>query len=250
MNVEEYEKMYTMEDTYWWFQGRQQIVKSMVQQYVRKKPRPGRVLDVGCGTGLLLQRLSALRPVGIDFSQLALRFSRRRGAKNLLRGDVTSLPIQDSSLDLIFALDLIEHIEHDDQLVREFQRVLASGGHLIATVPAHQVLWSDHDVALHHFRRYSWRSFRKLLTGAGLRPVKYSYAISFTYYPIVLFRLLQLWWQRSHGVEGPARPKTHLIPLPTFLNLPLIWVLQLEAFLLRYVNLPVGVSLLAVCRKD
>jgi SAM-dependent methyltransferase len=249
VNVEEYERMYSMEDSYWWFQGRLAIVQSLLDRYLPEQPRPGRVLDVGCGTGLILKTLDKWEPTGIDFSHLALEFSRRRGARNLIQGNVVELPFADNSLDLILALDLIEHIEDDRRIVAEFHRVLRPGGCLIATVPAHQFLWSDHDIALHHFRRYSYKGFRRLLRGAGFRPLKYSYGISFTYYPIVAFRMLQRFWQRSHGVESPARPRTHLIPLPWFINQPLIKVLELEALLLRHINLPIGVSLMTLCRK-
>jgi SAM-dependent methyltransferase len=249
MNVEEYEKMYSMEDRYWWFQGRLSIVRAILDGYMRDQPRKGRVLDVGCGTGLVLNALRAWEPVGIDFSPLALQFSQRRGAANLLRGDVTELPIVSDSMDLVLALDLMEHIEDDKRLTDEFFRVLRPGGYLMATVPAHQFLWSDHDVALHHFRRYSHEGFRHLLTNAGFDPVKYSFGISFTYFPIVAFRLLQRAWQRSHGVEAPARPRTHLIPLPHSLNRLLISILKFEGFLLRHINLPVGISLMTLCRK-
>jgi len=249
MNVEEYEKMYTLEDRYWWFQGRLSMVQAILDEFMEEKPRPGHVLDVGCGTGLVLNALRRYEPIGIDFSPLALQFSHRRGARNLVRGDVTELPFASNSMDLILALDLMEHIKDHRRLTDEFFRVLRPGGYLMATVPAHKFLWSDHDIALHHFRRYSHQGFRRLLTDAGFVPQKYSYGISFTYFPIVAFRLLQRLWQRSHGVEAPARPRTHLIPLPKPINQALIGVLKCEAALLRRVDLPVGVSLMTLCRK-
>jgi len=249
MNVEEYERMYELEDTYWWFQGRMRMIESILAAYMREEPRPGRVLDVGCGTGLMLRRLKRWDPAGLDFSALSMHFCHKRGVHRLMRGDVVKLPIASNSIDLILALDLIEHIERDDLMIREFHRVLRPGGYLMATVPAHQELWSDHDVALHHHRRYSYKGFRRLLTEAGFKPVKYSYGISFTYYPIVAFRRLQRLWQRSHGVEGPSRARAHLIPLPGSINKALIGLLHLEAAMLRYIDLPKGVSLMTLCRK-
>lgn len=249
MNVEEYERMYELEDNYWWFQGRMRMITTILDTYMKETPRPGRVLDVGCGTGLMLSKLKHWEPTGLDFSHLAMNFCRKRGIEHLMIGDVVKLPVADESVDLVLALDLIEHIERDDLMIQEFRRVLRPGGYLMATVPAHQFLWSDHDIALHHYRRYSYKSLRKLLDSAGLEPVKYTYGISFTYYPIVLFRMLQKAWQRSTGVKGPARPRAHLIPLPWFINTPFIKMLHLEAWLLRYINLPQGVSLMTLCRK-
>ena len=249
MNVDEYERMYVLEDTYWWFQGRMRMIQTLLEHYMPESPRPGRVLDVGCGTGLMLQHLKHWEPVGLDFSTLAMSFCRRRGLDHLVAGDVVKLPIRSGSMDLILALDLIEHIERDDLMIREFRRVLRPGGYLMATVPAHQKLWSDHDVALHHYRRYSYTGFRRLLRSAGFQPLKYSYGITFTYHAISSFRWLQRQWHRAtHDVRD--RPRAHLIPLPWYLNTPLIKLLHAEAALLRHVDLPFGVSLMTLCRKE
>lgn len=249
MNVEEYEKMYHLEDTYWWFQGRLRIIRAVLDAYMKTEPREGRVLDVGCGTGLMLKTAAKWKPIGMDFSHLALSFCKSRGAENVVQADVIRLPFADGSLDLILALDMMEHVERDDLLIREFNRVLRPGGYLMATVPAHPSLWSDHDIALHHFRRYTWDSLRRLLGEGGFKPVKYTYAISFLHPLIVVFRLVQCLWQRSTGVDENRRPKTHLIPLPGPANKLLIGILSLEARLLRRWNLPTGTSLVTLARK-
>lgn len=245
MEAVEYENMYTLEDTYWWFQGRMKIITNCLETH--GVLRPGiRVLDVGCGTGLMLRRLADCRPIGLDFSPLSMQFCRRRGVERLLQGDVVHLPFRDDSLDLILALDLLEHVERDDLLVDQFQRVLKPGGHAMITVPAHQSLWSEHDEALHHYRRYSKEQFRGLLTERGFDLVKYSFAISATYYPIVAFRRFQRWRQRG---DENHRPKTHLITLPGPINRALIQVLHAEAWWLRRHSLPFGVTLLCLARK-
>ncbi len=249
MEAQEYERMHALEDHYWWFQGRMRMIRTVLDTYMKAPPRPGRVLDVGCGTGLMLSRVKEWQPVGLDFSQLALGYCRGRGIRHLLQGDVVHLPVKSNSMDLVLALDLIEHVERDDLMAGEFHRILRPGGYLMATVPAHQFLWSDHDVALHHFRRYSYEGFRKLLREAGFRPVKYSYGITFTYIPIVMFRWMQRLWQKSIPVDSAVRPKTHLIPLPGPINTTLIKLLHAEAALLRHMDLPFGVSLVALCRK-
>ncbi|MCB2155784.1 class I SAM-dependent methyltransferase [bacterium] len=250
MNTEEYEKMYELEGSYWWFQGRLRLIQAVLDRYLPEPPRPGRVLDVGCGTGLMLQTVASWKPIGLDFSQLALKFCRDRGIENLALADVVHLPFETGSLDLILALDMMEHVERDDLLIREFNRVLRPGGYLMATVPAHEELWSDHDIALHHFRRYSHKSLRKLLASGGFRPVKYSFAIFFVHPIIIGFRRLQRWWQRSTGVREARRPKTHLIPLPRPANTFLRKLLHLEARMIRHIDLPAGTSLITLARKE
>jgi ubiquinone/menaquinone biosynthesis C-methylase UbiE len=242
LNPEEYGRMYEREDSYWYFQGRRAIISGLLRRNLPIKSRPLRVLDVGCGTGLMLEHLQGLgqRPVGLDKHELALSFCRKRGAKSLLRADVTRLPFRDDSFDVILALDLIEHVEDDRGLLDEFRRVTSRGGRAMITVPAHPFLWSEHDEALHHIRRYRRGPFLELLREAGFRPVRYTYAISLLFGPIVVFRQLQRLF------KGRDRPKTDLIVLPRALNRLLIELLRLEGAFLRRANLPVGVSIFAL----
>ena len=245
MQTEEYARMYGLEDHYWWFQGRKAIVVQLLSQLPALR-RPGaRVLDLGCGTGLMLEHLNAGNwAVGLDFSPLALGFSRRRGASRLVQGDVQRLPVASDSFDVVTALDLAEHVERDDAFFREVRRVLRTGGRLVLTVPAHPFLWSDHDEALFHYRRYTRAELRAKLLAAGLRIERLSYGISLTFPAIVAFRFLQRLWQK------PGHPKTHLITLPNWANTFLRRSVEFEAWILRKHDLPFGVSLLAVAAKD
>jgi SAM-dependent methyltransferase len=245
MQTEEYARMYALEDHYWWFQGRKAIVTGLLDQVAAFHRADARVLDLGCGTGLMLEHLSARHwAVGLDFSPLALGFSRRRGATRLVQGDVQRLPVAADSFDIVTALDLAEHVERDDIFFREVRRALRPGGRLVLTVPAHPFLWSDHDEALFHYRRYRRADLRTKLLAAGFRIERLSYGISVTFLPIVAFRFLQRLWQR------PGHPKTHLIALPEWANTLLRRTVEFEAWVLRRWNLPCGVSLLAVAAKD
>jgi len=248
MNFEEYEKMYSQENTYWWFQGRKKILFKMMERFELLRNGKAKVLDVGCGTGLILEKISNRSfAVGIDFSSQALSFCKQRGLKNLIKGNVQDLPIRDSSVDLVLALDLLEHIEDDKGLIKEIQRTLKPDGYLLATVPAHQFLWSDHDEALHHYRRYSKRGFHNLISSDALVPIKYTYVITVTFIPIFLFRVIQKIYH--FFVCRERKPKTHIIILPKILNSLLISILDIEGTILEYTNFPIGVSLLCIAQK-
>jgi len=243
MEPVEYDKMYNLESSYWWFQGRKRIVQTLLEKGVPRRPESP-ALDMGCGTGLMLEDLQKTRPViGLDFSTLALRYSRKRCDAPLVRADAQSLPFQTGALDLITALDLTEHVPKDNEMIREIVRVLRPGGRVVLTVPAHPFLWSEHDESLHHFRRYTRPALTSLIRNSGLSIERMGSCITFTYPIIVLFRLLQ------RLLRKPGKPKTHLIILPAWANRLLLWTVHLEAFLIRWFDLPFGVTLYAVARK-
>ncbi len=245
MDYAQYEKMYHLEQTYWWFQGRKRIVMGLLEPFLggdgEKSPR---VLDLGCGTGLILDELRRRgRPIGIDFSPRALEFCRRRDLDGLVRADVTTLPLRAATADVITALDITEHVENDDGMIAEIARTLRPGGQVLLTVPAHPFLWSEHDETLWHRRRYTRRSLLALFDGKPLRVRRCTYAITFTFLPIVAYRLFQ------KMRPGKREPRTHLILLPRWANSLLTRVLAFEAWLLKRMNLPFGVSLVLLAER-
>ncbi len=248
MQPEEYAKMYDLEDTYWWFQGRLSLVADQFNHLSPLLQESTRVLDLGCGTGLMLHYLNArCWTAGLDFSKLALDFSRQRGLNRLLQADVQALPVRGDSCDVVTALDLAEHVRHDERMFAEVHRILRPGGQFVLTTPAHPFLWSDHDDALYHCRRYTREELRQKLLDAGFQIERLTYCISFTFPAIVAFRLLQKLYHRLF--QKPERPKTHVIQLPGWANRFLKATVLIETRLLRHFDLPFGVTLLAVLRK-
>jgi len=244
MRPEEYERMYSLENTYWWFQGRKEIVLELLRRYTPLGNDRLSVLDVGCGTGLMLEALRPYaHPVGIDFSRLAMMYCAQRGIERLVCARVEALPFGDETFDLLLALDLFEHIDDDAALIREMWRLCRPGGRLLISVPAYPFLWSDHDEALHHRRRYRRTTLRQLIGLTDFEIVRFTYAITVLLLPIVVFRLLQ------RVLKPKGAPKTHLIALPKPINRLLIALEKAEARWLRSYDLPFGVSLLALLRK-
>lgn len=243
MKQRQYQELYDLEETYWWFIGRRALVRQMVERYCGRSGL--RLLDAGCGTGGTLSRMAGLGELhGLDFSPYALAFTRERGFSLLAAGDLTAMPYRDASFDAVLSCDVLEHLDDDRGGLREMARLLRPGGCAVLTLPAHQFLWSEHDEALDHRRRYSARQVRGMLQEAGLEVVKLSPVVTAAFAPILTFRLLQR--LRRHR---PDEPKTDLRVLPRPLNNLLIALLRLENWWLRFANLPVGTSLVAVGRK-
>ena len=165
MDEDEIRKSAVLEQRHWWYAGR----RAMVRRELAGLPA-GRALDVGCGMG---GNSAVLRDLGwqvaaLDFSPAATEAAQARGLA-VLRGDAQHLPFPDGTFDLVMSTDAWEHIEDDALVATEAHRVLRPGGHLLVAVPAGMDLWSGHDVALGHHRRYERAQLVSLVEDAGFR---------------------------------------------------------------------------------
>lgn len=247
MKHEEYERMYRFEDRYWWFIARRHLIISLLeQQYARDGQL--QILDIGCGTGAMLDELRPFGPVvGADFSPEALEFCVTRGAPAALaRADARRLPFADGAFDVVTAMDIIEHIDDDKAAASEIFRVLKPGGRLFVTVPAFPSLWSEHDEALHHHRRYTAPRLKDLFQRVGLRVSKISYTVTTLFSPIWAYRQISnlLPKKRTAGEK-----KANLVPFSEPVNQALLSLSQWETRLVQTANLPFGVSVVCVAEK-
>lgn len=240
MEIMEYEKMYQFEGKYWWWVGRRKVIKGILDQL---RLNSASILDVGCGTGINLNYLSRYGGViGLDSSMEAINFCRMRGNENAAQADAEKLSFEDSTFDLVTAFDLLEHLD-DEKALAGFCKVLKTNGHLMISVPAFNFMWSKHDEAVHHKRRYTKNQLKKLLEANGFIIEKMSYWNCFLFLPIVLMRLVK------RGRKN-QEIKTDVAEVPGFINSILTMVLKIEAYLIRHVNLPVGVSLVCLARAQ
>lgn len=170
MDEQEIRKSAALEERHWWYAERRALVRRLVA------PLPaGRALDVGCGgggnTGVL--RDLGWDVTGLEYSPVAASLAASRGLR-VVRGDSRGLPFADDSLDLVMSTDMWEHMDDDQAVARETARVLRPGGRALVTVPCSMKLWSGHDVALGHHRRYERAELVALMEGAGLEVVDVS----------------------------------------------------------------------------
>lgn len=237
MEQHAYREQFELEDTHWWFQGRRAVIWALLRRAGAGEHL--RVLDAGCGTGRNLVEFGALGTAqGVDASPDALEFCRRRGLQDVTAGQIEALPFAEDSFDLILATDVLEHLQDDCSALRELRRVAAPGGRLLATVPAYNWLWSRHDAAHHHFRRYTFRALRQRLRATGWEPLQWSYFNTTLLPPIAAVRLLE----RRRRAGNAERPDLRLTP--PALNRVLEQPMRLEAALIGHgVRLPAGVSI-------
>jgi SAM-dependent methyltransferase len=244
MRPAEYELMYRVEDTHWWYGALRRQVMNVVAAETRRVGRPPRVLDAGAGTGGMLAQLSgSVEGYGIEIAPEGIHFCRKRGLKRIMRGSVSALPFAASCFDIALSLDVLYHqsVPDDAAAARELARVLRPGGLLVLNLPASEALRGAHDTAVHTARRYSRRQVLQLLEQAGLCPLRV------TYWNGLLLPLAAA--ARFLSRLRPGEPVSDVHPVSPVLNLALAGVLRLEAALLSRVDLPFGLSLLAVARK-
>jgi SAM-dependent methyltransferase len=246
MNLEEYAQMYRLEDEHWWFVARRSLVHRALSRFPPPIPsdRRRRLLDVGCGTGGTMDRLRPHGSVfGVDMEPMALEFCRQRGHQNLVLGSATALPFASASFEAAVALDVLEHIPDHARAAREIARTLVPGGLVYITVPAYRSLWSSHDVALMHQRRYVAREVKDLLRSAGLETVHLTYTVS-TYLPLAWsVRTLR----KRLRPNGP--PRTDIVETPPWLNTLLRGYLEMEGRAALTMPAPFGLTVFAVARR-
>ncbi|MHB1342382.1 MAG: class I SAM-dependent methyltransferase [Coriobacteriia bacterium] len=229
-----------LEERHWWFVVRRRIVLDEILKRVHDSAPA--VLEVGCGSGGLLRALGGLLPhatalTGVEPNEAAAHQATSLGC-DVTTGTFEHLPHDDDSVDLLIALDVLEHCEDDVAAAVEAVRVLAPGGVFVLTVPALMSLWGPHDELNAHHRRYTARSLREALTSAGLTVDRITY-FNTVLLPIGYITRIIARITRSHAVAGVDVP-------PAALNAMLQGAFSLERPWLRRFGLPIGMSLLAV----
>lgn len=242
MESSEYEQMYRLEDRHWYFAGKRGLVVSLLGTYLSKlNPL---VLDAGCGTGRTLAEL-ALRydVVGMEPFAGALSFAARRGRTRLVQGSLEQAPFVDGAFDAVTALDVLEHCDDDRKALCEISRILTAEGLLIITVPAFKWLWSAHDEALHHRRRYTKAGLLLLLEQCGFVVSKISYFNFFMFPVVAITRLVGKVLNRAAlGADTDSMPSQ-------LLNSSMNSLQRLERTIIGFSGFPFGVSLVCVARK-
>ena len=242
MKDSELPAMLARDADHWWYRGRRRIVAGELERLAL--PSGARLLDAGCGSGRTLDDLTRFgRVTGLDLSPLAVRTARGRG-HDVRQADILDMPLPDGRFDAVTCLDVLEHIRDDGRALSELLRVTRPGGAIVVTVPAYPSLWSAHDVANEHFRRYRRTTLRRLAADAGCEFVRDTHFNAFLLPPIAIVRRLL----RQPDRRRRRRSDLNLTPrrLDGVLELPL----RAEAwFLGEGGRLPVGLSLLMVLRR-
>lgn len=236
-----YEQMAKLDGSHWWFTARRRILDGLIERVVRP-PKDARILELGAGTGhnlAMLSRFGTVEASELDPVARELASERLgREVKEAALPDLSMFPAD--SFDLIALLDVLEHVPDDKGSLAAIKTRLKPGAALLLTVPANPWMWSAHDVAHHHHRRYRRGEIEKLAREAGYEIELLSPFNSLLFPPIAAVRLLGKLTGKDDSDD--AMPGA-------LVNKTLDTVFGLERSLIGRVPMPFGVSLVAVLRR-
>jgi SAM-dependent methyltransferase len=216
----EIRKLAALEDAHWWYRERRALLARFLRRLSHGPSTPpgGRALDIGAAGGgnTRVLRAHGWRPVALEYSPDGATVCAERNLP-VIRADARFLPLPSACLDLVVAFDVLEHIEEDHLAAAEMRRVLRPGGTALIAVPADMRLWSAHDTAVGHVRRYDRAGLRGAVEKAGL-------AVDEIWSWNVLLRPAAAWKRRRSTGSDLER-------LPPALNLGLRAVVAAERYL-------------------
>lgn len=245
MEAEAYDKTDALENRYWWYLGRRYVFDKILGRYFAAG-QDKKIADIGCGTGGNLKVLQKYGDaLGLDIEPRALEYCRSKGLSNvaLMKGRHET-GLESESLDLVTMLDVLEHFEDDAKALGEVNRVLRPGGFALINVPAFGFLWSELDVELHHFRRYTRAELNKKLEKAGFEIIKSSYIFFFVFPLIFVYRTV------GKFQEKRFHPQFSYVEFPKIINAFFVALSKIEAVLLKFISFPFGSSALVLAKKN
>jgi SAM-dependent methyltransferase len=225
----EVRKLAALEDTHWWYAERRHLLGNMIRSLA-----PGLALDVGAAGGgnTRVMRDAGWRVAALEYGADGAQVASERGLP-VVRADATLLPVASEALDLVVAFDVLEHVVDDAACVDDIYRVLRPGGTFLVAVPCDPKLWSEHDVAVDHVRRYTRKTLHDVLVDGGF------VIESMTSWNVLLRPVVWLRRRKSSGSD--------LEELSAVVNLGLRAIVTVERYL-PVKRLP-GVTLFVRARK-
>lgn len=226
LQIEEYAALERVEREHWFYKGKRMLVHYWIERAARLMAGD-RIVDCGAGTGELVRELRGtyeprgIVVIGIEYSEEARRLALERKGTQLLAGSILDLPLKDGTSRVTIALDVLEHVENDQLALSELLRITASGGVILINVPAFMSLWSEWDVSLGHYRRYTKQLLSTLLAPHRheFELLHFEYTNAFAFLPILAVRKFGRMFSMKERMEDRVpSPRTNKMLLDLFVK--------------------------------
>jgi len=236
MKHEVYKRHIDNFSNHWWFQARKKIIEEIIKKNFKRKLN---ILDFGSGSGVNIEMLSKFGFVNIyephseTKKYLKIKYKNKNKFKILNK-------IKKQKFDLIILADVLEHLKNDKIALKKLSMNLKKKGYILITVPAYEFLFSMKDKALGHYRRYNKHQIANLFKKFNI--IKLSYFNFFLFIPIssiiIFFKIFNI--NFIARVENAPN---------SFINKILFSIFIIEKLLIKFLDLPFGVSLLGLFKK-
>ena len=188
MNRDELSSLAQIEEKHWWFKERRELLRNWALTFKASS----KFLDIGAGVGrqsLLLRDELGMQVTAIELSDFGVTACLKENL-NVIQVSATHLPLLSESFDAVIAMDVLEHIEEDGKVLNEIERVLKLNGSFFITVPSFPFMWSDHDEAVGHVRRYTKSDLVDKIERSGLTIISVRYWNSLLFPLAIISRFL------------------------------------------------------------
>jgi ubiquinone/menaquinone biosynthesis C-methylase UbiE len=245
MRDDEYQGMFELERSLWWYQGMRRITASLLDKNLSGK-KDLRILDIGCGTGFsmkwLRERFDTPEVFGVDLFYQAARLWEANDIHTASIASADALPFAAERFDLVTCFDVIYQLSQEDasRAVREMLRVLSPGGCLYIREPAYNWMRGSHDIVVATKHRFTKSRLKTLVSSQGFNIKKATYANTLLFPLAVPHRFLS----RLTGSEESDVKAVH--PL---MNNAFTTALKTEAGLLKHLSFPFGLSVIVLAQK-
>jgi len=233
--------MYCLEDQHWWFVTRRMIIKRILDTLLQNSDIHD-ILEAGCGTGGNLELLSSYGNIyAIEINDEARDLANKRKICSVEPGSLPqNIPFK-KDFNLICMLDVLEHIDDDLAAMKAIVDKIKKKGKLLITVPAYMFMWSSHDAALHHKRRYTKKQLTSVVQAAGLEIIYATYFNTYLFPLIALIRILKNLFGKKDGTDLKMPSKV--------MNNLLKNIFYSEIMFIPKMSLPFGISILVMAQK-
>ena len=243
MELKVYLRHIENEEAHWWFKARREIIYSIIKKNINFENKKINILDCGAGSGTNISMLNKFGYVHVyEKDEKTSNFLKEKFKKSE-NIEIIQKPNNNNKefFDLILAADVIEHVEDDEAILQYLSELLNKNGQILITVPAFNFLFSSKDKVLRHYRRYTKKNIKKIIS-KYFSITKLSYYNFFLFIPIaisiVFFKIF-----RINFIDSVEKKPN------TILNSILFQIFHSEKFILNFLNFPFGLSLIVLAKK-